>query len=99
MTVKSRKVGLFIVERIRKRLKHYTAEKAPEYWLDTGDPDLNAVLGSRDRGVPYGKMYEISGRESSGKSALLYELAGMAQRDGAGAGLLDAEGSYEESWA
>lgn len=96
---KKKNYGNILVQRVRKKLKHYTAEKVPEYWLDTGSPALNSALGSRDKGLPYGKMYEIFGRESSGKTALLLELAGMAQRDGAAAGIVNAEGSYDEEWA
>lgn len=94
-----KKLGIFAVEKVRKKLKHYTAEKKATYWLDTGSPELNSALGSREYGLPYGKMYEIHGKESCGKTAMLLELAGKAQRDGAAVAWLDAEGSWDDVWA
>jgi recombination protein RecA len=68
-------------------------------WLDTRVPDLNEALGDRERGIPYGRIIEISGKESQGKSALALTLAALAQRDGAGIVWLDFESSYDPTWA
>lgn len=84
---------------IRKKLKHFTTEKQVKYWLDTGSPLLNSVLGSEEKGLPYGKMFELSGFESQGKTALMLKLAGMAQRDGAAVAWVDLENSWDEDWA
>src|ERR1700722_1580386 len=80
---------------IKKTLKHYTAIKPVRYWLDTGDEDLNAIFGSKEKGTPYGKIIELSGYESHGKTAQLYKLGGIAQRDGAEAGIVDLEWSWD----
>lgn len=84
---------------IRKKLKHFTTEKTVKYWLDTGSPLLNRVFGSEDKGLPYGKMYELSGFESMGKTALMKKLGGVAQRDGAKIGWVDLENSWDPEWA
>lgn len=69
------------------------------YRLDTGSPDLNAVWGSRDSGIAYGKLYEISGPEHTGKTLISTVMLGMAQRDGAAAGYIDLEESRDGLWA
>lgn len=83
---------------IRKKLKHPTREDT-RYWLDTGNPKLNSVLGSEEKGLPYGKMFEVSGWESHGKTALMYEVAGYAQRDGATVAIWDLENTWDPLWA
>lgn len=84
---------------IQRLLKLSTFEPEHRYWLDTGSPDMNAALGSRNYGLPYGKMYEIRGKNHGGKTALCTYLAGLAQKDGAGVGYIDAEDSRDETWA
>lgn len=69
------------------------------YWLDTKSPELNATFGSRERGIPYGKVFEISGLEHSGKTLIANLLMGMAQDDGAAAGYIDLEDSRDGAWA
>jgi len=84
---------------IRKKLGHLTMEWSPSFWLDTGLPDLNEVLGHRDLGIPYGRVTEISGLESAGKTALIMSIAAMAQRQGALIVWLDFEVSFSPAWA
>src|SRR5580765_7252257 len=84
---------------IKKKLKIFTTLKPVKYWLDTGSPLLNAVFGSREYGIPYGKIFEIFGPESNGKTAELLKLMAMAQRDGAQCGLIDLENSWDPEWA
>lgn len=83
---------------IRAKLGHcnLTAKKP---YLNTGDRNLNAVLGKPSRGVKYGKLLELSGENSHGKSVLAYILAGMFQNDGAQVLWLDAETSWDYKWA
>lgn len=88
-----------ILKAIRTKLKHYSTEWTPEHFLDTGFPELNAVLGHRDKGIPYGKMVEIAGLQSHGKTALVLDLATLAQVDGAQVVWLDLENSWEDEWA
>lgn len=84
---------------IRKKLKHFTTEKTVKYWLDTGDTLFHSVFGSETEGIPYGKMFELSGFESQGKTAQMLKLAGIAQRDGAKVAWVDLERSWDPDWA
>ena len=87
------------LQKIRKALKHCSTEWTPSLWLDTGVPDLNQVLGHRDRGIPYGRIIEISGRNSEGKTAISMSLAAAAQQDGAAIIWEDLETSFDSEWA
>lgn len=84
---------------IRKKLKHFTLERQVRYWLDTGSPRLNSALGSKEKGLPYGKMYEVSGFESQGKTALMKKIAGISQKDGAKVAWVGLEDSWDPDWA
>jgi len=88
-----------MVERIRKKLAHYSTEPPPPQFLDTGSSQLNMVVGVRDKGMPYGKLIELHGMESHGKTALGMTLLALAQSDGAQASYIDAESSYDPLWA
>lgn len=57
---------------------------------------LNYALGG---GVPYGKILEIAGEESSGKSLLAYDFAHICQELGGHIIWVDAEQAYMNSWA
>lgn len=92
-------VPLSMRQRIDELLGHSAFEPEQRYWLDTGDKDLNAVLGSRDLGIPYGKLIEIRGEEHGGKTTLALIIAGMAQRDGAAVGYIDLEDSRDDTWS
>lgn len=50
-------------------------------------------------GFPRGCIVEVSGPESSGKSALMYRLIAETQRRGEVALLADAEGAFDPDWA
>jgi len=84
---------------IKKKLQFFTTLKPVRVWLDTKDSYLNSVFGSLQRGIPYGKIIELSGRESHGKTALAIRLAALAQRDGASVVVVDLEFSFDEVWA
>lgn len=85
--------------RIDKLLGVSTYEPEQRYWLDTGYPALNAVYGSREKGIPYGKLYETSGVKHGGKTAITTILGGMAQADGAAVIYIDLEDSRDPVWA
>ncbi len=87
------------LETIRKKLDHFSLEQKPTEWLDTGIPDLNLVLGHKDKGLAYGKVIEISGWPSMGKTAIMMALAALAQRDGAQVIWGDVENSFDVGWA
>lgn len=84
--------------KVHKLLKFSTFEPEHRYWLDTGSPELNAVFGSRDKGIPYGKILELSGAEHGGKTLLSLIVGGMAQADGAFVGRIDLEDSRDAPW-
>jgi recombination protein RecA len=68
-------------------------------WVDTGNKALNAVLGHPTLGIPLGRLVELYGGESHGKTALGYYLLGIVQKLGGLAILADIDGSYDEDWA
>lgn len=87
------------VEYIKKGLGFVTFSRPPKYWLRTGSKRLNAVLGSRLMGIPYGKLITLAGEPSSGKSLLGLRLVGKAQQDGAVVAWVDIENSFDPDWA
>lgn len=65
-------------------------------WLDTGFPPLNRIVSGRyDGGMPVGRVIELSGAESSGKTAIANECMKSAQRAGGIAGFWDHERSFD----
>jgi recombination protein RecA len=94
----SRKKPESVLSKIRKDLGHVELEWSPEVFLDTGIPDLNQVFGHPEQGIPYGRPIEIAGRESAGKSAIAWALAGIAQQQGAFVIWVDFENAYTRSW-
>lgn len=65
--------------------------------VSTGSIGLDDVLGIG--GLPLGKIVEISGWESSGKSTLTQTIIGNAQKKGLKCLLLDGENSLDEKYA
>ena len=66
--------------------------------ISTGAISLDLALGGR--GVPRGRVVEIFGPESSGKTTLALSIAACAQREGGGvAAFIDAEHALDPSWA
>jgi len=70
-------------------------EQSNEF-LSTGSFALDDLLG---KGLPCGRLVEISGWESVGKSTLAASCLGAVQRAGGLAVLLDTEHSYRAEWA
>jgi len=87
-----------IVDRVRKRLKHDPYRWEPGRWLDTGFPALNRVIGHREKGIPYGRIFEISGLQSHGKTAVALGLAAAAQSEGAQVIWADFENTWDRDW-
>ena len=87
------------IARIRKKLRHFVLEPVPPKWLDAGSPGLNAVLGSETHGVPYGKILELYGPASHGKTMLAMYLARQAQQAGSPLVWMDFENSFDDAWA
>ncbi|MCZ6835552.1 MAG: recombinase RecA [Planctomycetota bacterium] len=65
--------------------------------ISTGALSLDIALGGR--GVPRGRVVEIFGPESSGKTTLALTIASNAQKTGGVAAFIDAEHALDPSWA
>ena len=65
--------------------------------IGTGSLSLDLALGGR--GLPKGRIIEIFGPESSGKTTLALHVLANAQRDGGIAAFIDAEHALDPSWA
>ncbi len=65
--------------------------------ISTGALTLDIALGIG--GVPRGRIIEIFGPESSGKTTLAMTIAGNAQRAGGTAAFIDAEHAFDAAYA
>ena len=65
--------------------------------ISTGALSLDLALGGR--GIPKGRIVEIFGPESSGKTTLALTVAANAQKIGGTAAFIDAEHALDPSWA
>lgn len=65
-------------------------------WLPSRCLALNKVMGG---GIPFGKILELFGEESSGKSLLAYDFAYCAQYLDGVVLWIDAEQSFTNAWA
>jgi recombination protein RecA len=64
--------------------------------ISTGSLSLDIALGGR--GLPRGRVIEIFGPESSGKTTLALHVAAQAQKAGGIAAMIDAEHAFDPSW-
>ncbi len=65
--------------------------------ISTGALSLDLALGGR--GIPRGRIVEIFGPESSGKTTLALTVAANAQKKGGVAAFIDAEHALDPTWA
>jgi len=65
--------------------------------ISTGAISLDLALGGR--GIPRGRVIEVFGPESSGKTTLTLHLIASAQKSGGVAAFIDAEHALDPSWA
>ncbi|HMN39249.1 MAG TPA: recombinase RecA [Phycisphaerales bacterium] len=65
--------------------------------ISTGSISLDLALGGK--GIPRGRIIEIFGPESSGKTTLALTVAAQAQKAGGVAAVIDAEHALDPSWA
>jgi len=65
--------------------------------IPTGALSLDIALGGQ--GVPRGRVVEIFGPESSGKTTLALSIVANAQKSGGVAAFIDAEHALDPSWA
>ncbi len=65
--------------------------------IPTGSLSLDIALGGQ--GIPRGRIIEVFGPESSGKTTLALHAAAEAQKLGGIAAIIDAEHAFDPSWA
>jgi len=65
--------------------------------ISTGSLSLDIALGGR--GIPKGRIAEVYGPESSGKTTLALHAVAEAQKAGGIAAFIDAEHALDPSWA
>jgi recombination protein RecA len=65
--------------------------------IPTGSLSLDIALGGT--GIPKGRVVEIFGPESSGKTTLTLHIIASCQRSGGVAAFIDAEHALDPSWA
>lgn len=65
--------------------------------IPTGSLSLDMALGGQ--GIPRGRIIEIFGPESSGKTTLALHVGAEAQKMGGIAAIIDAEHAFDPSWA
>jgi recombination protein RecA len=70
---------------------------SPINGIPTGSLSLDIALGGQ--GIPCGRVAEIFGPESSGKTTLALHVVANAQRRGGIAAFIDAEHALDPSWA
>jgi len=65
-------------------------------WIPTGCFSLDEIIGS---GLPRGRIIELFGAESSGKSTMSLFLMSQIQKQGGKVALIDAENAFDGSYA
>lgn len=65
--------------------------------IATGSLSLDLALGGQ--GIPRGRIIEVFGPESSGKTTLALHVVAQAQKEGGIAAFIDAEHALDPSWA
>lgn len=99
---KKKKVGIKVPtqnEILRKYgsiIQLASTSKETGLWIPSTFFALNYTLG---KGIPYGKILEVMGEESSGKSLIAYNFAYATQQLGGHVIWVDAEQSWMNSWA
>lgn len=74
----------------------FTPEKVKGF-VPTGNLAVDYVIGRT--GIPLGRISEIAGPYSSGKSSMVAAIIGAAQKQGVVCILIDTEHSYESNWS
>ena len=64
--------------------------------VKTGSLSLDIALGGQ--GIPRGRIVEVFGPESSGKTTLALHVAAEAQKNGGIAAMIDAEHAFDPTW-
>ncbi|RME37524.1 MAG: DNA recombination/repair protein RecA, partial [Planctomycetota bacterium] len=78
-------------------IMHLNQMEAEVEGISTGALSLDLALGGK--GLPRGRVVELYGPESSGKTTLALHVAAAAQREGGVAAIVDAEHALNPGWA
>lgn len=85
-----------IIEEMEKALGANDEAQKVTHFIDTGYPPLNKIMSGRyDGGLPVGRMVEMFGESSTGKTALATQWMAQAQKMGGVAGFIDWERSFD----
>lgn len=95
MTVSVEEVLAQLNPKLRKSIMVGDSVPATEF-AATPSYGLNRALGG---GLPYGRQVLIWGSKSSAKSSLCLQMIGLAQKEGKICAWIDAEMSYDKTWA
>ena len=89
-----------LMEALDKEIGKNSTAQAVTKFVDTGYPPLNKIIsGKYDGGLPFGRMIEIYGDSSTGKSALASQFMINAQKMGGVAIFIDWERSFDVEMA
>lgn len=89
-----------LISQLESALGDNDENAAVSKFIDTGYAPLNYALSGRyDGGLPYGRMIEMFGESSSGKTALATQWMVAAQKLGGVAGFIDWERSFDVNLA
>ena len=71
-------------------------KRGPVAGISTGSLSLDMAMGGQ--GIPRGRIIELFGPESSGKTTLALHCAAEAQKNGGIAAIIDAEHAFDPTW-
>ncbi len=95
MTVTVEEVLAQLNPKLRKNI--LVGDAIPEtQFAKTPSYGLNRALGG---GLPYGRQVLIWGSKSSAKSSMCLQMVSLAQQEGKICAWIDAEMSYDKTWA
>jgi recombination protein RecA len=100
---KEKKNSQEIIEEIQSKfgegsiMKMGEVKKVEVASVSTGSPSLDIALGIG--GLPRGRVIEVYGPESSGKTTLALHVAANAQEDGGSVAFVDAEHALDPAYA
>lgn len=89
-----------LIDSLDKAIGKNADEQQVSHFIDTGFPPLNKIISGRyDGGLPQGRMVEMFGESSTGKTALATQWMVQTQKMGGVAGFVDWERSFDVSLA
>jgi recombination protein RecA len=86
------------IQDVVKKYKDIINATAPEYYFPFSLLSLNRAIGDM-RGLRGGRMYQIAGKESAGKTTLSLDLIAQAQKNGHVCAYFDFEHTFVPEYA